>query len=323
MTAYWQNLIEQASQSSKANMNDNDLQIMPLSQLSIIEVAGEDSSRFLQSLLTNDVTALSIGEGQYTGLCNPKGRLIAYFLLLRRDETCFQLLVPNSVAESLQKRLTMYVLRSKATITNRSQELACLGLFPGTNNSVTGLELPNRALKGQTLDNLFAIRLPGDMPRYLAVMPVSSLETFIESQTDYHLCDVDYWELSDIKAGIAKVIDVTQEKFTPQQVNLDLNNSVSFSKGCYAGQEVVARLHYLGKPSRRLFRATTNLASTAEIGSEILTSEGAVAGHIVNSQDDENKRHLLLSLKLAEIEHVLSTQDGSQLKQLELTHTEN
>lgn len=323
MTAFWQNLIQQARQSSNEEVNESDLQIVPLDQLSILEVAGDDASTFLQNLTTNDIAALSVGDGQYSGLCNPKGRLIAYFLIIRRHATCFQLILPTSICESIQKRLTMYVLRSKVTITNRSSELASIGLYPNVDDTIPGIELNTPLLKGKSDGDNYAIRLPAENARYLALVPVSTLEEFLETLKNYQLCNANYWELSDIKAGIAKVIDLTQEKFTPQQVNLDLNNSVSFSKGCYPGQEVVARLHYLGKPSRRLFSATTDLKSTAEIGSEILTAEGSVAGHIVNIQDAKENKSLLLSMKLAETDQSLSTQDGSQVEQLELTHAED
>lgn len=298
MTALWQGLLQQYPCNGKAYTALSDTAcFMPLDHLGMLSVAGDDAQTFLQSLLSNDITLLDINDTQYSSLCTPKGRLLALFLIIRINDNAYQLVLPRSLCEAITKRLSMYVLRSKVTVSNVSDTLACLGSTHHKPTLAAGTHYH---------------ALPTAVDRGLVICPVTELEplcqSFIEQQYQPQL--PAYWQWLDITTGIAKIVPETQEKFTPQQLNLDITHAVNFQKGCYPGQEVVARLHYLGKASRRLFSAEANTSVLPETGSEVMTTEGKVAGHIVSTaQQGEQGLVCLISLKLSEYKSDLQLGD--------------
>lgn len=256
---------------------------MPLSQLGILQVEGDDAQSFLQNLLTNDVTALDINQSQLSGFCNAKGRLFALFLLVRRQQA-YQLILPKLMCADLQQRLSMYVLRSKVTISDQTDNLVCIGLTG--NNEQTDPPI---------------IQLPNNADRYLCICTPDQADKIYHSllEQQWQSTSETHWDLLDIADGLPMIFPESKEKFTPQQVNLDLVDGVSFKKGCYPGQEVVARLYYLGKPSRRMFLAEAQTNNLPNIAQEVTIENGDIAGHVVRVQrKDENTLQLLLSLKL-------------------------
>jgi len=296
MTHSWQDLVEQLNTLPTETDVSSKNSFIPLPQLGVIHVSGEEAQPFLQNLLTNDVNALAINQSQLSGFCNAKGRLFAIFQLIRR-EGYFQIVLPNSMSTALQQRLTMFVLRAKVTISNESETMNCIGLTNSDDKSIAALSLSENSVVNFEQSN-----------RHLCIVPqqqTSELLTQLDNQ-QWSLASNTLWEQYNIQEGIPTVFPETKEKFTPQQVNLDLINGVSFNKGCYPGQEVVARLHYLGKPSRRMFIAQAHSDNMPSVGDEVKTESDDVAGHIVQAQSKEpDSIQLLLSLKLAEIEHPL------------------
>ena len=289
MTAFWQDLLQQQPIDDTAYTTlGGTTCFMALDHLGVLSVAGDDAQTFLQSLLSNDITLLDINGTQYSSFCTPKGRLLALFLIIRIEDNAYQLVLPRSLCEAITKRLSMYVLRSKVTVSNVSDTLVCLGSTHSEPTLAAGINYHT---------------LPITPDRGLVICPVAELEalcqSFIEQQ--YQPQSPAYWQWLDITAGIAKIVPETQEKFTPQQLNLDITHAVNFQKGCYPGQEVVARLHYLGKASRRLFSAEAQTSVLPEAGSEVMTAEGQMAGHIVSAaQQGEQGLVCLISLKLSE-----------------------
>jgi len=290
MTHSWQDIVKQQSTlPTKVDLSSKN-SFIPLPQLGVIHVSGEEAQPFLQNLLTNDVNALAINQSQLSGFCNAKGRLFAIFQLIRR-EGYYQIVLPKSMCTALQQRLTMFVLRTKVSISDESETMNCIGLI-ADNNAITALSLSEDVLINYEHAN-----------RHLCIIPqqqTSELLTQLDNQ-QWSLASNSLWEQYDIQEGIPTIVPETKEKFTPQQVNLDLVNGVSFSKGCYPGQEVVARLHYLGTPSRRMFIAQAEVDNSLTIGDEVSTESGDIAGHIVRTQMiAEHSTLLLLSLKLSE-----------------------
>ena len=274
----------------------------PLSQLGILQITGDDAADFLQNMFTNDIKLLANNQSQLSGFCNAKGRLFAIFLLIRRCNG-FQIILPKSMCGLLQQRLSMFVLRANVIITDISEELICLGLIQPLTNNIAGIELPSEDYHGSEINGNLAIKLPGNCQRYLVLAQpnqISELSNTLQQQK-WQQTDPSTWQIVDIKAGLPTIFPESKEMFTPQQVNLDLIEGVSFDKGCYPGQEVVARLHYLGKASRRMFLARCKLTSDLPItGSPVADQEGNTCGHIVRMQSDANDTLiLLLSLKLA------------------------
>ncbi|MFW5450789.1 MAG: YgfZ/GcvT domain-containing protein [Methylophagaceae bacterium] len=297
MTDSWQAIIEQQA----ADMTASDLQttpcFIPLNELGVLQITGDDGQRFLQNLFTNDVDLLSINQAQLNGFCNAKGRLFAVFILVRRDDG-FQLILPKVMCTPLLQRLSMYILRSNVLISDVSDAVACMGLT----RSLNTITLPTAHYQVVESDEVIFIKYSDSKPYFLCVSTQGKAATFIQSlqQDAWEMATEKQWQQFEIEQGLPSIYPDTQEKFTPQQVNFDLIGGVSFKKGCYPGQEVVARLHYLGKASRRMFIAQANSNSLPKIGQEVTTEDGSVAGHIVRAQyKDTTTISLLLSLKLA------------------------
>lgn len=284
--------------------------LMPLNQLGVLQVEGDDAQNLLQNLLTNDVAALAVNQSQLTGLCNPKGRLLAIFLLLRRSNG-YQLILPKTMCAGLQQRLSMYILRSKVTINDVSEHLSCMGLTPAVNSVINSHQLPESTYHATEQDDQHdgvLIKYPNHRSRFLYIGSSNQAAAFTTEllEQQWQLATELDWELLDIEAGLPNVQPETKEQFTPQQVNLDLIDGVSFKKGCYPGQEIVARLHYLGTPSRRMFQAEAQSSNIVNAGDEVTSDNGNIAGHVVSAQRlDDNSALMLLSLKLSEVDNAL------------------
>jgi folate-binding protein YgfZ len=303
----WQTLLSQQQGLDTFNSLNNQ-QFIPLPQFGILQVSGNESQSFLQNLLTNDVDALEVNQSQLSGLCNTKGRLLSSFLLIRRSD-CYQIVLPKTMSAVLLQRLSMYILRSKVAITDVSDFIVCTGLINVKNNIPCALAFPSNNYQGTEYNTNLILKLPSDTyPRYLAVSPMEDIDIWVTflSQQQWKITALSAWKLLDIEAGLPTIYLQSKEMFTPQQVNFDLIDGVSFTKGCYPGQEIVARLHYLGTPSRRLFLATAKTNALVDVGSSVTTATGHVSGHIVDAQhSDENTLKLLVSLKLSELKSSL------------------
>lgn len=300
MTDTLQQIVEQQHTLTVEQYAADKPSFMLLTQLSVIQVEGEEAQGFLQNLLTNDVNDLAVNQSQLSAFCNAKGRIFAQFLLIRRSDY-YQLVLPDAMCTTLHQRLSMYVLRSKVTISNMSESMSCFGFTHPDNDSAQTLNLDDELYQQNE-------QLPGDDNRCLAIVnndDATALLNTINQQT-WQLSSEKVWDLLDIEAGLPSITVNTKEKFTPQQINFDLIGGVSFKKGCYPGQEVVARMHYLGKASRRLFPAMATSSALPELGDEVLTASGDVAGHIVSAQQEDGQTiKLLLALKLSELDSEL------------------
>ena len=232
------------------------LSLYPLhKEFSLIEVSGEDASTFLQGQITNDINLVNETTSVYAGLCNPKGRLLAFFHILKLHDSFF-LICPQCIAENIAKKLAMYVLRSKVVIaintTIRLQgfEFAGEGLcdkvgFPENTNTMQSF----------LREGMHVTRISGINPRYLCLADNSTITTFMTAHKT-HVVEktCECWKQTSITNKIPNIYLETQGKFIPQSLNLDLMNAINFKKGCYTGQEIVARTHYLGTVKKRLFR---------------------------------------------------------------------
>jgi folate-binding protein YgfZ len=245
-----------------------------LPHYSLLRFSGADAQAFLHGQLTCDVAALQPGSSSYGGYCTPKGRLLATFLLWLSDDG-YTMLLPAALAESIRKRLTMYVLRSKVKVEDLTPDLACIGIYgedAAQQIAALGGAVPERLHGAAVRDGVTVIQLP--VKRYLAVLP----------KAQAGLADNrDTWTGLDIAAGIPFILPATQEEFVPQMVNLDLIGGLSYTKGCYPGQEIVARTHYLGKLKQRMYRAV--VTAPAMPGDKLYCAElgEQSGGMIVNS----------------------------------------
>jgi folate-binding protein YgfZ len=258
-----------------------------LSHLSLLKLSGEDAVNFLQGQVTNDVKQLDGSNSQYAGYCTPKGRLIALFMLHRHEDSLY-LQLDKRLAEAIGKRLRMYVLRSKVVIEDISDSTVRMGISGPNAEAALGELFPSLPVSTHELvanENDILIRLPGTTPRFELIVAAARAES-IWSQLSQALKPVgrNAWEWLEIQAGIPDIQPGAQEEFVPQMVNLDALGGINFKKGCYTGQEIVARTHYLGKVKRRTHIAHLAGAQSPAAGDEILVEgSGEVAGNIVRS----------------------------------------
>ena len=262
--------------------------VADLSHLGILEFTGEESEAFLQGQLSCDVHAIVIGSSAYGGYCSPKGRLLADFLLWR-TESAFRMVLPRGIVEPIRRRLAMYVLRSKVRIADRSDDLVLLGAAGTAALSALGAlfgRSPERAhamLHADALGDLIA--LSGD--RFLiAAVPGAAAELWSTLARVLTPVGTPCWEWLDIRNGFPWITAPTQEQFVPQMANLELIGGVNFHKGCYPGQEIVARMQYLGKLKRRMFLANVEAAGRPAAGDELYSDDlaGQASGMVVNVQ---------------------------------------
>jgi hypothetical protein len=226
--------------------------VCDLTPLAAMRVAGADAAAFLQGQFTSDVAALVTGSAQYSAWCSPKGRMLANFLLLRTEATTFELLLPASMIDPIRKRLTMFVLRSKLTIEDTSAESVRIGVGGPTAVTALGaasIDAPAR-FQCRTLDGGLIVAVPGG--RYIASMrPAFAEPLWDRLSSAARAAGFPVWQWLAIRAGIPIITAATTDSLVPQMANWDALDGVSFRKGCYTGQEIVARTQYLGRLKER------------------------------------------------------------------------
>lgn len=259
------------AKSELANVNDNIL--TSLAHLGLLEVSGEDALTFLQGQVTNDVKKLDGSNSQYTGYCTPKGRLLGIFLAFAHADH-LHLQMPLTILEPIMKRLKMYVMRSKVVITDKSADILCFGIAgPNAESALTHFfsEVPSSPQQLITLKDATLLKLTGEIQRYLVFTHTANAENIWNALSgSFTKVGKSVWDYLEIQAGIPEVVPGTQEAFVPQMVNLDALDGINFKKGCYTGQEIIARTHYLGKVKRRTQLAHINTEETPEAGDTIL-----------------------------------------------------
>lgn len=227
-----------------------------LTPLSVLTIAGPDAATFLQGQLSNDVAALTGNVWQFTSYNSPTGRVLANFVLWRNasDPTAFRALLPADIARTVRERLARYVLRSKVSLADESDAWVRLGVGgPDAAAAITavfGSAPEPRTIKRSAATEILAL----STTRFLVLAPKSDAPS-LAATLEKHATPADtmVWRWLAIRAGVGIVGAATQDKFVPQMLNWDALDGLSYHKGCYTGQEIVARTHYLGRLKERLF----------------------------------------------------------------------
>lgn len=249
-----------------------------LSTFGLISVSGPEAGDFLQGQLSNDLRELSETHTQLSSHCSPKGRMLASFRVLRLGERIL-LVLPRVQLAALRNRLQMFLLRRDAVIEDLSDGRVCFGTVGGCADRIFSghfgrlPELPNAmAQRGDAA----LIRAAGETPRLLFIGPPASAAALWREAgaAGAAPADPDLWALHEIRAGIPTVLPETADAFVPQMANMQLIDGVSFHKGCYTGQEVVARMQYLGRLKRRMYRARAGAGGTPPRPGMALTQDG-------------------------------------------------
>jgi len=257
-----------------------------LGQFGVLKVSGADAQGFLQNLLSSDVKAVTPARAQPSSFNTPKGRVLATFLIWQSGaDYCLQL--PRSLTAAMHKKLSMYVLRAKVKVTDASDELVCLGLAGASANTLakeTFFAVPQDAMGVAASANGSVIRLEENRLQIITT-PEHAPALWKSLACGSRPAGSPCWDWLNIRAGVAVIQAATQEQFVPQMANLDLTGAVNFKKGCYPGQEIVARMQYLGRLKQRMYLA--HLAgSTAPLPGTLLYSaemEGQHSGTVVNA----------------------------------------
>lgn len=228
--------------------------VAPLPNLGVIRAQGEDAAKFLHGQLTQDFALLGANEARLAAFCNAKGRMLASFVAFRRAPDDILLVCSHDVLPATLKRLSMFVLRAKAKLTDATGEFALFGVA-GAPGATTPWTLSREG-------DSFRVQLyPADgQPRALWVGPAGT------SPAGAPL-DPQLWQWGEVRSGIATITTPVVEAFVPQMLNYESVGGVNFKKGCYPGQEVVARSQFRGTLKRRAFiaRSEGELAAGQEV----------------------------------------------------------
>ena len=247
----WESMLKQLDIAIKRHAVDENPSAFPLSGFSIIEVTGNDRYSFLQNQITSDLEKNKT-ISQLSAWCNPKGKVIANFIVIN-TVTSYLLILKRDLKDFVQKRLSMYILRSEVIINDVSDLYFLLGL-----SNINKLRLNDSTilLKGNNIEFInkkYITQLPDLSRRILIIGNIELLDdTLLDLKDTVDFVDYSAWERLDILSKVPWINFENKEKYLPQMINLDKLNAVSFEKGCYTGQEVIARVHYRGKVKRSM-----------------------------------------------------------------------
>jgi folate-binding protein YgfZ len=284
MTQDWTDfLTRQGAQDGGENFGDlpaeleaarNGTVFAPLADFGLIRASGEEAASFLHNLLTNDVKNLAPDAARFAGLCTAKGRLIASFHFWHDRNDDLLLMLSADILPGILKKLSMYILRSKVKLSDASEERVLIGVA-GLGAEAALLELGAAIpfpLQVVPFEHGQAVRLD-ERRLVLSVDPAAAPAVWQKLATKARPVGTAAWRWLEIAAGQPRVVATTQEAFVPQMANFETPavGGVSFTKGCYPGQEIVARAQYLGKVKRRMYRA--RLENAVAPGTDVYAPE--------------------------------------------------
>ena len=232
-----------------------------LSRYGLLSVTGDDAREFLHAQLTNDIRNLPADRAALAGWCSAKGRLLATFLVIPSPQG-FLLQLARDLAAPVAKRLAMFVLRAKVKVADESERWAQDGLW----------DMESGAAEVSWSGNIATVRV-GER-RYLQLGPLEEMKAAPTAREEE-------WTLQEIRAGRPLITAATQDQFVPQMVNLEKLGAVDFQKGCYPGQEIVARAQYRGQVKRRMVQLR------APAGSDLRPGQEFEGGVVVDRAGDE------------------------------------
>ena len=268
-----------------------------LADWGVIRATGADSAQFLHGQLTQDIEHQDLGTARLAGYCSAKGRLLATFVVWRRGPDEWLLACSADLLTAVLKRLSMFVLRAKCKLSDVSGEVPLWGIA----GPASGLADSDRIWAAVARSAGELIRLPDAVPAGMPAVP----RYLWAGDPAPALPDLDpqAWRWLEVHSGVARVVAATAEQFVPQMINLELVAGVDFQKGCYPGQEVVARSQYRGTLKRRLF--VVGSPAPLHPGQEVFHSADPEqpAGSVVLAGTLAGAGHAaLVSIKIAALE---------------------
>lgn len=264
-----------------------------LSHYGLIRFSGDDAQSFLQNQLTCDLREINRQKAQFGSYCTPQGRVLVSFLLWQQNNDYF-MQIPVSLLTSIKKRLSLYVLRAKVQLIDATDTLVRIGLIGAdaakTMQQIIGLDFDsNPCLQVRQNEKVCAISFSRHQMELITSMNDAPL--LMDSLSQHAIpADINFWNWLNIQSAIPTILPETQEMFLPQMINLDAIGGISFNKGCYPGQEIVARTHYLGKLKRRMYSARIGTIDTISPGDLLYSRDmdDQSCGNIVNVASSPN-----------------------------------
>ncbi|MEX0373784.1 CAF17-like 4Fe-4S cluster assembly/insertion protein YgfZ [Spiribacter pallidus] len=258
--------------------------VCPLPGTGVLHVAGEDAGTFLQNQLTQSITDMATTETRLAAWCNPKGRTRAVFRVIPSD-TGWVLMADAELIRAIQPTLQMFVLRARVALTDLSDEEGLLGLAGPSAETLlteTAGSLPRAVNTMVRAGDLHIVALPAPTGlRYAVLGPLTQIGALWSRYREALTAGNEaFWQLLDIRSGLPAIDTHTRETFIPTMLNLDALGGIRYDKGCYPGQEVVARLHYRGQLKRQMYRLALEDAAP-DPGAAVVDSDGSEAGTVV------------------------------------------
>ena len=262
-----------------------------LSQLDVLRISGGDATEFLHGQFTSDITALAQDHYQLSSWCNIKGRVIAVFILYRASD-CYYLLLEREMTEQVSKRLGMFVLRSDVKIELVSDELVRLGL----GGDETQRQFQQQLQESGDNEPGVVLNLQEQPARSLVLCTAARAETlWLALSRGARAMSSARWLEQDIRAGLPWPGKQGSEEFLPQSLNLDLLEGLSYSKGCYPGQEIISRMHFRGKLKQRMQLARVGADTLPQSGTHVYTQDSdKQCGSVVRACETAEKQYLML-----------------------------
>ena len=265
----------------------SELRRIALADLGVLRVAGADAVRFLQGQLSNDLTRLGPERSLLAGYHTPQGRTIALVRLISLGEDAILAILPRELVAAVAQRLAKYVLRSKVTLADASAQWHIEGLAAPA--ATDALPVPTHA---QRHDGATVLVCVGEEPaRWLSLAPGAGSAA--------SAADREWWRALDVRAGMPQVYAATSEQFVAQMLNLDAIGAIAFDKGCYTGQEVIARAHYRGRVKRRLQRFASRGALSLSPGDGGTLADGRSFSVVEAAQRGDGRCEFLAVAPLA------------------------
>lgn len=269
--------------------------VTAVANLATITVSGQDAAVFLQGQLTCNIDELTESNSFFSAFCNAKGQVISTLLVLK-NAASFLIILPSELVKTVITKLRMYILRADVQLSDTSDELCLIGLNTKQPKLLASLPDSNfSVVNGSEI----IVKFPSQTNRYLLISPYSQASTLwiqLTQERQVSIAHATTWAYQDISAGIAWLTLETSETYIPQMLNIDKLGGISFNKGCYTGQEIVARTHYLGQAKRALFLAEANNTTIVD-KHRYITAENQqqVKGKIISTQvNDINCRMLVV-----------------------------
>lgn len=276
--------------------------------LGVIAASGLDAGDFLRAQLTNDIARLGPDRHFLAGWCDAKGRVLMLARVAWVGER-YLLIVPRALIPSLIQRLRMYILRAKVEVADVSDSLHLAGLIDGELPAVNQTESRN---------DTHVLGLPPTADGRSRALLLASSEAGLPAEA--MALGGNSWQLGEIDAGVPQVSPQTQNEFVPQMLNLHWLMAVDFDKGCYPGQEIVARLHYRGRLTRRVFRLQWQ-GPMPDVGAAISAGDDASAGTVLQSATTDTDSGRLLAVVKTKVAALGDLRCGaSRLSLLELPY---